>query len=104
MFNKTTDFLYTFLPAPRAKNQPDTRLFLFSKCAIPFCGQGMLKNDRVKKKEPPYVAVINRLDQPVEGLVLFAKTKEAAASKCCRLLLRAFSEQYIIQAGIQDFK
>lgn len=39
----------------------------------------MLKNDRVKKKEPPYVAVINRLDQPVEGLVLFAKTKEAAA-------------------------
>ena len=64
----------------------------------------MLKNDRVKKKEPPYVAVINRLDQPVEGLVLFAKTKEAAASKCCRLLLRAFSEQYIIQAGIQDFK
>ena len=39
----------------------------------------MLKNYRVKKKEPPYVAVINRLDQPVEGLVLVAKTKEAAA-------------------------
>ncbi len=39
----------------------------------------MLKNYRVKKKEPSYVAVINRLDQPVEGLVLVAKTKEAAA-------------------------
>ena len=39
----------------------------------------MLKNDRVKKKEPPYVAVINRLDQPVEGIMVFAKNKEAAA-------------------------
>jgi len=27
----------------------------------------------------PYVAVINRLDQPVEGIVLLAKTKDAAA-------------------------
>ena len=39
----------------------------------------MLKNDRVKKKAPPYVAVINRLDQPVEGVMVFAKNKEAAA-------------------------
>lgn len=39
----------------------------------------LLKNYRVKKKEEPYIAVINRLDQPVEGVVLFAKTKEAAA-------------------------
>lgn len=38
---KTTDYLYTFLPAPRAKNQPDTRQILFSKCAAPFCGQGV---------------------------------------------------------------
>ena len=28
----------------------------------------------------PYVAVINRLDQPVEGIVLFAKNAKAAAA------------------------
>lgn len=32
-----------------------------------------------EKKDNPYVAVINRLDQPVEGIVLLAKNKDAAA-------------------------
>jgi len=32
-----------------------------------------------EKKDNPYVAVINRLDQPVEGVVLLAKNKDAAA-------------------------
>lgn len=31
-------------------------------------------------KDNPYVAVINRLDQPVEGIVLFAKNAKAAAA------------------------
>lgn len=39
----------------------------------------ILKNYRAKKKEAPYIGVIHRLDQPVEGILLFAKTKEAAA-------------------------
>ena len=34
------------------------------------------KNDY---KQAPYCAMIHRLDQPVEGLMLFAKTKQAAA-------------------------
>ena len=34
---------------------------------------------RRSKKETAYAAVINRLDRPVGGLVLFAKTKQAAA-------------------------
>lgn len=33
----------------------------------------------VRKEKNPYTAVINRLDQPVEGLVLFARNKKAAA-------------------------
>ena len=33
----------------------------------------------------PYVAVINRLDQPVEGIVLFAKNAKAAASLTARM-------------------
>lgn len=32
-----------------------------------------------RKKEPLYLAVIHRLDQPVEGILVFAKNKKAAA-------------------------
>lgn len=39
----------------------------------------ILKNYRVQKGEEPYIALIHRLDQPVEGILLAAKTKEAAA-------------------------
>ena len=41
-----------------------------------------LKNelfDRGDTDEEPYLAVINRLDRPVSGIMLFAKTAEAAA-------------------------
>lgn len=38
-----------------------------------------LMNYRVKNGEPAYIAIINRLDRPVSGLVLFAKTKGSAA-------------------------
>jgi len=34
---------------------------------------------KTKGNNQPYVAVINRLDQPVEGIVLFAKNKKTAA-------------------------
>lgn len=39
----------------------------------------ILKNYRAGKGEEPYIALIHRLDQPVEGILLAAKTKEAAA-------------------------
>lgn len=39
----------------------------------------ILKNYRAQKQEEPYIALIHRLDQPVEGMLLAAKTKEAAA-------------------------
>ena len=38
-----------------------------------------VKNYRAKKKEEPYVGLIHRLDQPVEGVMVMAKTREAAA-------------------------
>ncbi len=40
----------------------------------------ILKNERAKKGEDTYIAPVHRIDQPVEGLVLFAKTKQAAAN------------------------
>lgn len=33
-----------------------------------------------RKKKEPYLGVVHRLDQPVSGLLVFAKTKEAAAN------------------------
>lgn len=38
-----------------------------------------VRNYRIGKKEEGYVALINRLDKPVEGLILIAKNKNAAA-------------------------
>ncbi len=42
--------------------------------------ESLLKNYRVSKGEPPYIGVVHRLDQPVQGVMVFAKTKEAAAN------------------------
>lgn len=39
-----------------------------------------LKNYRSSKGEPAYIGVVNRLDQPVEGLIAFAKTQSAAGA------------------------
>lgn len=41
--------------------------------------ESLLKNYRAKKGEPPFVGTVHRLDQPVEGVMVFAKTKEAAS-------------------------
>ena len=41
--------------------------------------ESLLKNYRAAKGEPPYIGVIHRLDQPVRGVMVFAKTKEDAA-------------------------
>ena len=38
-----------------------------------------LKNYLAKSGKAPYLGVVHRLDQPVEGLLVFAKTKVAAA-------------------------
>lgn len=40
----------------------------------------LLKNYRVSKGEPPYIGLVHRLDQPVEGVMVFAKDKKSAAA------------------------
>ena len=42
--------------------------------------ESLLKNYRVKKGEPPYIGIVHRLDQPVEGVMVFAKNQKVAAS------------------------
>ena len=54
-----------------------------------------VKYYRTQKGEPPYVGVIHRLDQPVEGLLLLAKTEEAAALLSKQLQRRQMSKHYL---------
>ena len=57
-----------------------------------------LKNalaDRGRKgKDEPYLGIIHRLDQPVEGLLVFAKTKEAAAALTSQLARGELKKRY----------
>ena len=42
--------------------------------------ESLLKNYRAKKGEPANIWIVHRLDQPVEGIMVFAKNQKAAAS------------------------
>lgn len=57
-----------------------------------------------REGHPPYLAVIHRLDQPVEGIVLFARTPRAAAALSAQLQQRKMEKEYLacvrLPAGI----
>lgn len=52
-------------------------------------------NRRVAKGEAAFIGIIHRLDQPVEGLLVLAKTKEAAAALSAGLREGDFSKEYL---------
>lgn len=49
---------------------------------------------RVEKGESDYVGIIHRLDQPVEGVLVFAKNAAAAAILGKELKARQFAKHY----------
>ncbi len=57
----------------------------------------LLKNHlrRQSPQQQPYLAVIHRLDQPVTGLLVFAKTKRAAADLNKQLTTSGFGKHYL---------
>jgi 23S rRNA pseudouridine1911/1915/1917 synthase len=56
--------------------------------------ESMLKNYRVSRGEPPYIGVVHRLDQPVSGVMVFAKTKEAAADLSRQIATKLADKNY----------
>ena len=46
------------------------------------------------KSDRPYLAVIHRLDRPVAGVMVYAKTKKAAAALSAQLQKESFSKVY----------
>lgn len=55
----------------------------------------LLKNRRVSKGEEPFVGVVHRLDQPVEGILLFAKNKRAAAELSGQIASSTMEKEYL---------
>ncbi len=64
----------------------------------------LLKNYRAKKKEPPYIGLVHRLDQPVEGLMVFAKNEKAAADLSKQVADRSIGKYYYAIGQINDEK
>jgi len=62
-----------------------------------------LKNYRVRRGEEPYIGLVHRLDQPVRGIMLFAKTKKAAAHLSRQVSSRQIGKEYMaIVCGLPD--
>lgn len=57
--------------------------------------ESCLKNYRAKKGEPPYIGVVHRLDQPVEGVMVFAKNKKANANLSKQVQDRKMGKYYL---------
>ena len=55
----------------------------------------ILKNYRNEKEQNPYIGLVHRLDQPVEGVMVFAKTKEAAAELSRQVTDGRMKKQYL---------
>ena len=63
----------------------------------------MLKNHLREKQRDgmePYLGIVHRLDQPVEGLLVFAKTKKAAASLSAQVQDGRMEKSYLAAAVI----
>lgn len=58
--------------------------------------ESLLKNYRAKKGEPPYIGVVHRLDQPVEGIMVFAKNQKAAANLSKQVQERVIGKYYYV--------
>ncbi|MEG1595828.1 MAG: RNA pseudouridine synthase [Lachnospiraceae bacterium] len=55
----------------------------------------LLRNYRAGKGEDTYIGLIHRLDQPVEGIMVFAKTKDAAANLSRQMREFGLEKQYL---------
>ena len=50
---------------------------------------------QTSKERVPYLGIVHRLDQPVEGLVVFGRTKEAAAALSRQLAKNTVKKSYL---------
>ncbi len=66
--------------------------------------ESLLKNRRAGKGELPYIGVVHRLDQPVSGVMVFAKTKKEAAAALGRQIASGLADKfyYAVTDGVPE--
>ncbi len=63
----------------------------------------LLINRRVSNGEAAFIGIVHRLDQPVEGLLVLAKTKETAASLSAGIRGGDFAKEYLaVVTGVTE--
>ena len=67
--------------------------------------ESMVRNYVVSKGGTPYIGIVHRLDQPVEGVMVFARTKEAAAALSRQVQTKAADKfYYAVTEGVPKQK
>ncbi len=61
-----------------------------------------LKNYLARQGKQPYIGLIHRLDQPVEGLLVVAKTKDAAAKLNKELIKGTLNKKYLAAILLEE--
>ena len=56
--------------------------------------ESLIRNYRARKKEQPYVGIVHRLDQPVEGVMVFGKNPTATAFLYKQVQERSIGKNY----------
>ena len=67
--------------------------------------ESMLRTYRMQKGESSYIGVVHRLDQPVSGVMVFAKNKEASAHLSRQIATKAADKcYYAVTDGVPEKK
>lgn len=74
--------------------QPDVESELKKYLSAQECRTTGHTKATARNVQPPYLGVVHRLDQPVEGLLVFAKTQKAAANLTKQLTQGSLNKQY----------
>lgn len=63
-----------------------------------------LRNYLARKGESPYIGLVHRLDQPVEGVLVVARTKDAAAKLNKQLAAGSLNKKYLAVVHLEAAK
>lgn len=63
-----------------------------------------VNNRKAGRTQPPYIGIVHRLDQPVEGVMVYAKTSQAAAKLSAQVKKRFVGKHYYALVQLPEGK
>lgn len=63
-----------------------------------------VNNRKVGRMQPPYIGIVHRLDQPVEGVMVYAKTPQAAAKLSAQVKKHFVGKHYYALVQLPEGK